>query len=245
MNDEIVSSCDFPFNEYGEGLSYVLKEPPKTIEVEVKSLIGNDDRAAIALSRELDPYFVSRERQRNHYFKADEISFAKLAEMLPEFCSDFAKKINGAVTIPSVRTRETDGDSVYLIFKASIGSGSSENGSSRIEHETLLPINMESLDSLLESAGLTVRSKWSRDRWTYKKDGFTICLDKNAGYGWLVEVEKMATESEQQKVKGEVLAILQSFGLEELESDRLERMFAHYEATWGSYYGTDKTFTLE
>jgi hypothetical protein len=34
-------------------------------------------------------------------------------------------------------------------------------------------------------------------------------------------------------------------GVEELPQDRLERMFAHYNAHWPEYYGTEKVFVIE
>ena len=40
-------------------------------------------------------------------------------------------------------------------------------------------------------------------------------------------------------------ALMTELGVEELAQDRLERMFAYYNANWPTYYGTEETFTVE
>ena len=39
-------------------------------------------------------------------------------------------------------------------------------------------------------------------------------------------------------------ALMTALGADELAQDRLERMFAHYNANWRQYYGTENTFTI-
>jgi adenylate cyclase class IV len=214
------------------------------VEVEVKALLS--DRDAMLLSRDLDYCFVEKQSQLNHYFKADAKAIYMFADVFPAFYCQYKERADYAV--PSVRTREIKnilGSSTCLIFKTTIGDGSSENGSIRIEHEEIVNRSITDLDSILESCGMVVRSKWSRDRCTYKKDDFTVCLDKNAGYGWIIEIEKIVEKDQVVSAKYEVSSFLNGLGLQELDGDRLERMFAYYEANWGSYYGTDKTFVLE
>jgi adenylate cyclase class IV len=73
-----------------------------------------------------------------------------------------------------------------------------------------------------------------------------VCLDKNAGYGYLAEFEKVTSdEGELDKVKADLLALMDKVGVKELPQDRLERMFAHYNANWEKYYGTENTFNIE
>ncbi len=73
-----------------------------------------------------------------------------------------------------------------------------------------------------------------------------ISIDKNAGYGYLAEFEKITTdESKLDAIKQELLAFMETVGASELKQDRLERMFAHYNAHWPEYYGTEKTFIIE
>ena len=45
--------------------------------------------------------------------------------------------------------------------------------------------------------------------------------------------------------KRELLGFMESVDAQELSQDRLERMFAHYNAHWSEYYGTDKIFVID
>lgn len=71
-------------------------------------------------------------------------------------------------------------------------------------------------------------------------------MDKNAGYGYLAEFEKIVTdEAEADSVREELDALMAELEVEELDQERLARMFSFYNTNWPDYYGTDKTFTIE
>ena len=144
----------------------------------------------------------------------------------------------------SVRTRDKDG-TVLLVVKASVGDDSSSNGVARMEFEEKVALSLDDLDQLLLDAGFTYQAKWSREREEYVCNRIAVCLDRNAGYGWLAEFEKVVgSEAEVGAARHEVRALMDACGALELQQDRLERMFAFYNAHWGEYYGTDKVFTI-
>jgi hypothetical protein len=73
-----------------------------------------------------------------------------------------------------------------------------------------------------------------------------VTIDRNAGYGYLAEFERVIEdEAKAGAVQDELRALMAELGVEELPQDRLERMFAHYNAHWPEYYGTEKIFTIE
>ena len=73
-----------------------------------------------------------------------------------------------------------------------------------------------------------------------------VTLDKNAGYGWLAEFERVVEDETMVDSAGkEVRALMRELAVDELPQDRLERMFAHYNARWPEYYGTEKIFIIE
>lgn len=145
----------------------------------------------------------------------------------------------------SIRTREADGK-VFFILKASIGDDSSANGVSRIEFEEPVGLTLEELDQKLLDAGLSYQAKWSREREHYDLGSIHITVDKNAGYGYLAEFEKMIDDGkEAEYAKQELKALMAELGCQELPQDRLERMFKHYNEHWRDYYGTDRTFVVE
>jgi len=220
-------------------------------EVEIKSLLGSKENAA-ALIDSLKKHdkglkLAGQGKQLNHYFNypegADLYSALKSnisEEKLPAF-----ERILKEGKKLSVRTRDADGKVIFVI-KASVGDDTSSNGVKRIEFEETVKMSLKELDDLLLKAGLTYQAKWSRERQEYVSKDTHICLDKNAGYGYLAEFEKVTEdESSLENVRKELLAFMKEMGVEELPQDRLERMFAFYNANWPKYYGTDNIFTIK
>ena len=222
-------------------------------EIEIKSLLGSKDRAD-ELKRRLVQLFpalkvLPSHKQLNHYFNAppDISVFQKaVTSLLPEDkrhkLDGIIKGVKGGV---SIRTREADGI-VLVILKASIGDDTSENGVSRIEFEEPVSCTLAEMDNILLKAGLTYQAKWSREREHYDLGVIHVTIDKNAGYGYLAEFEKMIDDGgEAEHAKQELKALMTDLGCVELPQDRLERMFKFYNEHWPEYYGTDKTFTIE
>ncbi|MDO8590087.1 MAG: hypothetical protein Q7R69_02345 [bacterium] len=218
-------------------------------EIEIKSLLGSSERAEKLKDKikEKGGVLTNSNNQLNHYFVLSDVN---------KFKEKFNSHLEGEDKIKfnkileegsnfSVRTRDTDGK-VILVIKASIGSDTSSNGVSRMEFESEMKMTLDELDKLLLDADLEYQAKWSREREEYKLGGTNICLDKNAGYGYLAEFEQVVIDRAlADMVKKELLGIMKDFGVEELPQDRLERMFAYYNKNWRDYYGTDKIFNIE
>ncbi|MDR3571826.1 MAG: CYTH domain-containing protein [Candidatus Pacebacteria bacterium] len=223
----------------------------QSYEVEVKSLLGSEERAnelRDALQK-IDPAceLISKNKQLNHYFEGGTLE--KLAEVVSPHLSALADvKLNemiGRMSEFSIRSRDKNG-TVYLVVKASVGEDSSENGVARIEFEEKMDMSLEELDQLMLSAGFTYQAKWSREREEYLCKNVNVTLDKNAGYGWLAEFERVVDDqSKVEAARAEVIALMQELGIDELPQARLERMFSFYNAHWQEYYGTDTIFTVE
>lgn len=207
----------------------------------------------------------------NEEMKPLGLVFRTIAPLLPkEKQKELSHIIKHAKSGVSIRTREADGK-VFFILKASIGDDSSANGVSRIEFECVIPhfadkvgdcgatnaahanenkaqrtITLEELDKKLLDAGLVVQAKWSREREHYDLGVLHVTVDKNAGYGYLAEFEKMIDDGrEAEYAKQELKALMTELGCQELPQKRLERMFKYYNEHWRDYYGTDRTFVIE
>lgn len=220
-------------------------------EIEIKTLLGEKSNADALKEKmcALDPACacVSTNTQLNHYFTGGALE--ALYEKTNHFFTDAIKEkfhhIAEKGTDFSVRTRQRD-DEVLLVIKASVDEGSSSNAVSRLEFEEVVPISLSELDALVIEAGFTYQAKWSRAREEYTYKGVNVCVDKNAGYGYLAEFEKVVDgDADIASVRAELDVLMSELGVEELSQDRLERMFAHYNDNWPEYYGTDKTFIIE
>ena len=223
----------------------------KQYEVEIKSLLGTKDKVE-DLKKKIsekggDVSKVKKSRQLNHYFTYSNLLkfHDSLIMIIPEDKRIIFSKIIFEGKNFSIRTREIN-DKVILVIKASLGEDSSSNGVSRMEFESEMGMTLASLDKLLLDAGLKYQAKWSREREEYSLGDIFVCIDKNAGYGYVVEFEKVVEdESLVLAAKAGIVSLMNELGIEELAQDRLERMFAFYNDHWSEYYGTENTFTIE
>lgn len=222
-----------------------------TYEIEIKSLLGDNKRADSLKDRmkELDPHIVyaGKHAQLNHYFIGGDLK--KLFENVSLYINpkkrDLFKEIAYKAKDYSLRSRCADG-LVMLVIKASMDDTTSANGIVRVECEATTPdLSLDALDNLILESGLTYQAKWSREREAYIYRGVNVTIDKNAGYGYVAEFEYMITDAAQAtEAQTRLRAMMGELGVSELPQDRLERMFAHYNAHWQEYYGTDKIFVI-
>ncbi len=222
-----------------------------TFEIEIKSLLGEASAAEALKARmcELDPAccLSGSNKQLNHYFEGGDMD--ELVKKVSLHLSDEQlKKLSHLVergSSFSVRTRQKN-DQVLLVVKASVDEGSSANTVSRLEFEEAVDLPLEDLDQLLLEAGFKYQAKWSREREEYSYKGMNVCIDKNAGYGYLAEFEKVLDdEAAVSSAREEIAKVMRELGVEELPQERLERMFSHYNQNWPDYYGTEKVFVIE
>lgn len=220
-------------------------------EIEIKSLLGATDKAEDLKAKMLllDPTTTctSRNVQLNHYFADGDMGalYNAAKDLFTVEQQEKFKKVLAAGSDFSVRTRQRDNE-VLLVVKASLDGGTSANTVTRLEFEEAVTVSLEALDQLLIAAGFSYQAKWSREREEYAYKGIVVCIDRNAGYGYLAEFEKIVAEGESVAgVRANLEALMAELGVEELPQDRLAKMFAHYNENWAEYYGTEKTFTIE
>jgi predicted adenylyl cyclase CyaB len=220
-------------------------------EIEIKSLLGDPSNAERLKARmcELDSecVLISTNKQLNHYFEGGDMEqlFENVRDQFSEEQQDKLRVTIERGTEFSIRSRQRD-EEILLVLKASIDEGTSANTVKRIEFEEPVSITLDELDERLKSAGFSYQAKWSREREEYAYKGANVALDKNAGYGYLAEFEKIVhDEAEADAVRAELDALMAELEVYELEQERLARMFAHYNANWPEYYGTDKVFVIE
>jgi predicted adenylyl cyclase CyaB len=220
-------------------------------EIEVKSLLGEEQNALRLKEKmcQLDPNcaLISTNKQLNHYFEGGDMPdlYDKVEYLFGEEERAKLKTTIDRGAEFSIRSRQRDGE-VLLVVKASIDEGTSANTVKRMEFEEPVLITLDELDLLLISAGFSYQAKWSREREEYLYKGANVCLDKNAGYGYLAEVEKIVhDEALADAVRAEIDEIMTELEIVELDQSRLARMFDHYNINWPEYYGTDRVFIIE
>lgn len=220
-------------------------------EIEIKSLLGEQAQADALKDkmRTIDPSCtcVATSSQLNHYFHGGDIEqlYSNTEHLFSGDQHERFRRIVEKGTNHSVRTREKDGE-VLLVVKASLDAGTSENTVSRMEFEETVDCSLGELDELVQKSGYEYQAKWSRDREEYTYKSANVCIDRNAGYGYLAEFEKVTDdESALADARAELETLMRELGVAELPQDRLARMFEFYNQNWPEYYGTNKTFNIE
>jgi len=232
-------------------------------EIELKVLLWNTfppNTFINALRKDFESVVELWEQtQRNHYFEIPHRSqiIPAFEERLPIdqenkfLISNFR---NGKDIV--IRTREINEPNtktqVLLVMKSTIDSWTSQNGTIRKELEIEVPMTIEDLDStLIAWAEIKPQAKWSRTRKTFEvisKDWFkfTVCLDKNAWYGYLAEFEVVVQDSSKiQETKKNLLDCITHMWLQELPWDQLQRMFEFYNKNWETFYQTQNYFFIK
>ncbi len=225
-------------------------------EIEIKSLLGSKTKAdeLITKMQEADPNLkvLGTHSELNHYFVDGDLKalYNKFSSLLSGKNRKKLKDLANRAKSFSVRTRQAD-NKILLVVKATIDDTTSENGTARLEFEVTIPKEkgvhtIDDLDKLLLGAGFKYQAKWSRERSEYNFKDLNVSIDKNAGYGYLAEFEKVIDNaSKAGNTKQIIRRLIGDLGVEELSQDRLQRMFDFYNANWRDYYGTDKTFIVE
>jgi adenylate cyclase class IV len=226
-----------------------------TIELELKAFPGQHTQSIIDYSEDFK--LVSTETQLNHYFSGS-LSPAQLTS-LSEYDIDWTNEKhenllnfiqNFSQAKQSIRTRYssfyTYPHSSTFVLKATKNDTSSENGTARVELEFEIGRVLDKLDNyLISSLKLEYLSKWSRKRVTYKwlPEDITVCVDVNAGYGTILEVELMTEEKEDYSADLDTLRyLLQIIEAKEIPTSHMDEMFQVYNKDWEKFYGTSLTF---
>ncbi len=221
-------------------------------EIEIKSLLGSKENAnalkSKMMKRDSKMYLVSQNKQLTYYFINGNFDFLK--KNIKEYLVSQEAKDNLKLVLekgkhPSIRAKKLNED-VSFVIKASIDDSTSSNSVSRMEFEEKLPLTLDELDKILLQSGFEYQAKWSREREEFIFKNINVCIDKNAGYGYVAEFEKIVDKiNNTEEAKKEIESIMHEMQVKELPQDRLERMFSFYNKNWIDYYGTDKTFVIK
>lgn len=223
-------------------------------ELEIKCLLSTQENAD-AFILKLQQHWVDTntmikaERQLNHYFSWGNILdiYNKLSSHIP--MKDAEKLYNICVygRNHSVRTRSIlPWDHTILVVKSSNNDDTSTHSISRLEREHhFTMMNLEELDAVLLDLGWEYLSKRSRIRTNYRIENIDICLDHNAGYGYVVEFETVLVPGEDiTAAELRIRSLMETLWVKELPQAKLELMFSHYNTHWRDYYGSNRTFDM-
>lgn len=88
------------------------------------------------------------------------------------------------------------------------------------------------LERLFVASGHDVEIKWFRYRRQYKWRDIIVCLDDTRGYGKILELEKMATTTNQDMAKDELIKIAQELKIEITPKQFFDEKYQYYKENW-------------
>ncbi len=97
--------------------------------------------------------------------------------------------------------------------------------------------DFEKLEKFLNKLGHEVKIKWFRTRKQYNWDGIKVCLDYTRNYGYIIELEKITSDS----LKRDVLDLLKSkfyeLGIQETPKEIFNEKYEYYINNWEEMIG--------
>ncbi len=92
--------------------------------------------------------------------------------------------------------------------------------------------DFEKLEKLFKKMGHGIQVKWFRDRHQFKWDGIKVCLDYTKGYGYIIELEKIASEDEKDGILKMLKEKLRELNIEETSKEEFNKKFKEYLENW-------------
>ncbi|MDO8556119.1 MAG: CYTH domain-containing protein [Nanoarchaeota archaeon] len=96
------------------------------------------------------------------------------------------------------------------------------------------PESFDQLAQLFAALGYTVAIKWFRKRQEFLWDGIKVCLDDTKGYGYIIELECMANDSDKNAVYHVLMQKLMNLDVSITSREEFEQRFEEYKLNWRS-----------
>ena len=92
--------------------------------------------------------------------------------------------------------------------------------------------DFENLERFLNKLGYDVKIKWFRKRIEFDWDGVKVCLDYTKGYGYIIELEKMGSEENKEKILEELKQKFSELNIPLTSKEEFARKYNYYKEHW-------------
>jgi len=92
--------------------------------------------------------------------------------------------------------------------------------------------DFEKLKSLFSALGYKVSVKWYRARNSFKWGDIDVALDFTKGYGYITELEKMASEEDKTETLEYLKSKMNKLGLIETPKEDFDKKYEYYKENW-------------
>lgn len=119
-------------------------------------------------------------------------------------------------------------DSAKLWYK-------SENVHDEFMEEIEIPVkreDFENLERFLNKLGCEVKIKWLRNRKKFDWNGIKVCLDFTKGYGYIIELEKIGSEGNKEKILEELKLKFSKLNIPLTSKEEFTHKYNYYKEHW-------------
>lgn len=92
--------------------------------------------------------------------------------------------------------------------------------------------DFEKLERIFLALGFSVSVKWFRKRHAFKWQDIDVAIDFTKGYGYIIELEKMADEKEKEKTLALLKERMKTLGIPLTPKKEFDRKFQYYKENW-------------
>jgi len=92
--------------------------------------------------------------------------------------------------------------------------------------------DFEKLENIFLSIGFSVSVKWFRKRHSFRWQGIDVAVDFTRGYGYILELEKMADEGSKEKSLGLLKRKMKALGIPPTPKGEFDRKYEYYRKNW-------------
>ncbi len=111
---------------------------------------------------------------------------------------------------------------------------------SREEIEIKVPVeDFEQLEKLFLALGYSVTIKWFRNRHSFNWKGISVAVDYTKGYGYIIELEKMAMEENKDAAVAELKERFAQLTIPITAKEDFKAKYEDYRQNWKTILGVD------
>lgn len=92
--------------------------------------------------------------------------------------------------------------------------------------------DFKKLEKIFLTLGYKIEIKWFRKRHSFKWDNIDVAIDFTKGYGYIIELEKMATEKQKLKTLEYLKNKLNELNIPLTPKEEFNKKYQYYKANW-------------
>jgi predicted adenylyl cyclase CyaB len=159
-----------------------------------------------------------------------EQEYSRLLEFFKEQCEQFSEDTQETHyfdTPVDLRIQQNETYAKIWLKKGNLHDDAREEIEVRCKKE-----EFTNLSALFDAMGYEVKIKWFRTRHTFLWEDITVTVDFTKGYGYIIELEQLVDEGQQDQALVNLKQKLTSLNIKETPKDEFQKKYEYYAQHW-------------